>query len=268
MSDHVRYFVPRLGLGTLLPRQAALDDKFGGVPWGFPRGRWPRCSRCREPMSFIAQLSHAAGRLDLGAPGRVLHLFRCDKLDPCPSYEGGAGANAGLVLEADELASGPTALPHPEMAVYPEARVIEWLVKEDGVPPERFDDFFSEERHPSPDGVPEDTKLGSVPLWFQSAEQGPPKPWRFVLQIDSEYRFEGPPPHPDDAGCVVQRQVDGEWVPRRPRKAKPGAPDGIYGSEDSWSCSNGLSGGLDTLTYVFVRTDGARAEAWFFWQAT
>src|SRR5689334_8522225 len=105
----MRYFVPKLMLGVLAPKQAALEDKFGGLPWGLSSARWPLCSACHKPQSMIAQLVHHQDRFDLGRAGRVLFVFQCDH-NPggCATWLGDSGANSCFVLEPEELGYGLT----------------------------------------------------------------------------------------------------------------------------------------------------------------
>lgn len=66
-----QYYRPILILCAHSQNQSKLEDKFGGIPHGFPVKKWPCCSGCRRPMSLLAQLVHSKERLDLG--GRVAH---------------------------------------------------------------------------------------------------------------------------------------------------------------------------------------------------
>lgn len=63
----MKYWVPDLLLATQLPPQQELEDKLGGLPWGLPEGLWPVCRSCGKPQSLLAQFTHHAERLDLGA---------------------------------------------------------------------------------------------------------------------------------------------------------------------------------------------------------
>src|SRR5262245_15947067 len=101
--DLMLNFIPDLQLGSLLPPQRGLEDKFGGLPWGLRTDLWPMCRHCGRPQSLLAQLSHDDQRLDLGRDGRVLFVFQCChppwKRDPreCESWSSAAGANACLI---------------------------------------------------------------------------------------------------------------------------------------------------------------------------
>jgi hypothetical protein len=242
----VTLHLPVLKLGVLLPAQDRLEDKFGGMPWGFPRERWPKCRHCSAPQSFLAQLSHHSRRLNLGRKGRILLAFQCDSAETCPNYEGNAGANAVLFLESDELREGPTPAPHPEMAIYTEARVLRWKERS------RLSNT-------------ETTLTGGKPHWFQN-EEDPPPPWRFALQMQFSYYFKGRAPSADKLGCEVRRERSGKTVVEFPKATKVGAPFCVYADDKGWGVQTQLFG--DSMIYVFVRTDGNASPGWMVTQAT
>jgi hypothetical protein len=238
--------LPILKLGVLMPPPQQLEDRFGGLPWGFPRGRWPKCRHCNAPLSFLAQLSHHSRRLPLGRKGRVLFAFQCDTPETCPNYEGGSGANAVLILDAEEIGRGITPIPHPEMAVYTEARVLEW-------------------RERSRLSNTETTLAGGEPHWFQD-EEDPPPPWRFALQMQFSYYFRGRVPSADELGCEVRTERNGKTVVELPKATKVGAPSCVYADRRGWGVQTQLFG--DSMLYVFVRTDKSAPEGWMVTQAT
>lgn len=221
-------------LGVLLPPQRRLEDKFGGLPWGLPRERWPKCRHCNAPQSFLAQLRHHSRRLNLGRKDRVLLAFQCDTAETCPNYEADSGANAVLFMDAHELQDRPTPPPHPEMAVYTEARVLEWKERS------RLSNT-------------ETTLTGGEPHWFQM-EEDPPPPWRFALQMQFSYSFKGRAPSADELGCEVRRERGGKTVVEIPKATKAGAPFCVYAWDKEWGVQTQLFG--DSMIYLFVRTDG------------
>src|SRR5580692_4089547 len=123
----MRIWTPSLELASCLPQQFRRAEKFGGRPWGLPEARWPRCKNCGGPMSLVAQLDHAADRLDLGAKGRALFAFQCNH-DPgmCETWSAQAGANAVLVLEARDLTESLTPSPEDAGPEDVEVRVMGW----------------------------------------------------------------------------------------------------------------------------------------------
>ena len=238
--------LPIQQLGVLLPPQQKLEDKFGGLPWGFPRERWPKCRHCNAPMNLLAQLSHHSRRLNLGKKGRILLAFQCDTAETCPNYEGGSGANAVVFQEADELGSGVTPAPHPEMTVYTETRVVRWRERA------RFSQT-------------ETTLTGGRPHWFQN-EEDPPPPWRFALQMQFHYYFRGRVPSADELGCEVRRERSGKTVVELPRATKIGAPYCVYADDKGWGVQTQLFG--DSMIYLFVKTDKPTPEGWMVTQST
>jgi hypothetical protein len=146
MGEVMQYYKPKLILGVLSPPQRDIQDKFGGLPWGFPPERWPLCAQCGNPMTFLAQFQHYCERLDLGGEGRVLFVFMCN-LDPghCHTWKMDEGANAVLILEPAELKTGltqPPSLGERAEMVEVEARVVEWITGEDPVSTDQYADFF------------------------------------------------------------------------------------------------------------------------------
>lgn len=272
----MKYWIPDLLLATQLPPQHELEDKLGGLPWGLPEGLWPVCSSCDNPQSFLAQFTHHAERLELGSEGRVLFLFMCN-FDPgmCPSWEGGGGSNACLILPGDALTTSLTAPPDDEVEVETEARVRRWLERDDGVPENLYQSFFDEESLLS---LPEDvkgkvkwsTRLGGVPRWIQSADESPGDGWRFVGQLDSAYSFYSPISSPDEIGCRIGRKVNGQFIYDQPVTQKAGAPKHAFIDEEKYEGRNWLTEGPNFgdggLGYIFVRTTSGEPEGWFFWQ--
>ena len=272
----MKYWIPDLQLATQLPPQQGLEDKLGGLPWGLPEGLWPVCSSCDAPQSFLGQFTHHAERLDLGSEGRVLFLFMCN-FDPgmCPSWEGGGGSNACLILPGDVLTNTLTAPPDDDVELETEARVRRWLGHDDGIPENLYQSFFADE---SISSLPEEvtgkvtwsTRLGGVPRWMQSADEGPGVGWRFVGQLDSTYSFYSPVPTPDELGCPLGRKVEGRHVYDQPATKKEGAPNQAYVDEEKYEgrkwLIEGPNFGDGGIGYIFVRTTSGEPECWFFWQ--
>jgi uncharacterized protein YwqG len=182
----MKHFVPVLKRAAALPAQIEIEEKFGGLPWGLPANRWPTCRSCGKPQTMIAQLRHHAERLDLGKDGRILFVFQCNHdAGSCETWAGESGANACLVLEAEELGSGLTAISTANVAIETEVRVLGW---QEGIDDES-----------EPEMV---TKLGGIPSWVQGDDEGPTKPWRWVGQFDSTHRLE------DGSSCAAANYGD------------------------------------------------------------
>lgn len=261
----MRYFVPRLKFGPFSPPQDRLEDKFGGLAWGLPASLWPVCSHCGKPQSLIAQLSHHDDRLDLGKPGRVLHVFQCgDWVDGnCDTWEPGSGANACFTVEGTDLGSCLSPAPLGSAKPGVESRVLEWIAKDDGLDVAQYAACFEESSWLD---LSEEirrrilfgTKLGGAPGWSQAPHFSlPPEglgDWRFLLQVSDALFFEGPPQTPDEVGCRVVRQVyemDGERLVRarvsavdEPQTTKADAPDAVvhHVNDNTKSACSGLLG--------------------------
>jgi hypothetical protein len=187
----MRNFIPHLRLASELPPQAGPQDKLGGLPWGLPSRLWPTCRDCGTSQSLLAQFVHHPERLDLGKPGRVLSVFQCNA-DPgmCSTWEGGSGANACFVTEPEDLTDRLAVLPDDSPIVEREARIVEWLERDDAISEDHAASFFSSsdffELPESEAAKPSwSTRLGGVPRWIQSPDEAPQGGWTFVGQLDS-----------------------------------------------------------------------------------
>ena len=247
----MRYFVPILRLSEELPAQSSPQDKLGGLPWGLPPCLWPICQDCGKSQSLLAQFVHDPVHLDLGRSGRVLSVFQCNH-DPgmCSTWEGGSGANACFVTEPEDLIAGLTPLPFDSPLVEREARIVEWLDRDDGITDARAVHFFSEtEFSPLPESeivkVTTSTKLGGVPFWIQSPDEAPQGGWRFIGQLDSTYSFLHAPAI--SVSGVVQDPE--QWEGRSHYCQGPNFGDG-------------------GIAYLFLRNTPTGPEGWFFWQCS
>lgn len=245
----MRYFVPVLRLSVELPSQSGPEDKLGGLPWGLSRGLWPTCRECGKSQSLLAQFVHHPPRLDLGRPGRILSVFQCNH-DPgmCATWEGGSGANACFVTEPEDLVPALAVLPHDSPPLEREARIVEWLERDDGIAEGDASLFFSSteffELPESEVAKPTwSTRLGGVPRWIQSPDESPTDGWIFIGQLDSTYSFLRAP-NSTTSGIVEDHE---KWEGR------------------SHYCE-GPNLGDDGIAYLFLRTTQSTPEGWFFWQ--
>lgn len=237
-------FTPDLALPADLPPQAAMEDKFGGLPWGLPQRLWPVCADCELPQTFIAQFVHHPQRLDLGRPGRALFTFQCMH-DPgvCETWDGTSGANACLVVEPEQMTAGTTTAPGAGVPLEREVRVAGWVQADDGITPEQAEAFLAcdfDTYMTLPEDVQERatgaTRLGSVPLWLQSPDEAPEgEGWRFVGQMEEAHRFTRPPSTPLD--------------PHDPTSLRLEGPN--------------FGGGI---AYLFVDSSASPPKGHFFWQ--
>jgi hypothetical protein len=195
----MRYFVPDICVTAEAPPETTVQDKFGGLPFGLGADKWPKCKECGKSHSLLAQLNHDPERLDLGRAGRVLFVFQCNH-EPglCASWEAHSGANACLVVEPEELGHRPSELPDDQPVVDNEVRVLTWIERDDGLEASLMPAFFSSHSfdHMSDEvlgRVTWGTRLGGMPRWLQSAEEGPGADWQFVGQLGSTHSFLRPP---------------------------------------------------------------------------
>ncbi len=120
-------------------------DKFGGLPEGYPAVLWPICAQCAKPQTHIATLHHAAGRLDLGAPGRAVFVFQCNhNPGTCETWRADSGANACVILDATQRVDGAMG-PPPGTAtpVSAEAWVVFWDIAREVISPDQMPLMFS-----------------------------------------------------------------------------------------------------------------------------
>lgn len=195
----MRYFVPDIDVRDDPSAPAEAVEKLGGLAEGLPATRRPVCSQCGGAMTLIAQFEHHSERLPLGRAGRRLYILMCEN-DPgmCASWELDSGANACLVVEPEDVDESSPVDPGGA-PVFAEAIITGWLERDDGIDEALRDGFFSEAVYYGPElsvelveQVPMETKLGSVPMWIQGAEEGP-KGWHFLGQIDWLLRFRRAP---------------------------------------------------------------------------
>jgi hypothetical protein len=265
----MRYWVPKLRVGSVTPGQTTALEKLGGLPWGFPRERWPVCKGCREPMAFLAELHHTAERLDLGAEGRVLFLFMCEGGE-CEPWEADAGCNAVFILERVELGAALTEPPTKGTRTCPELRIEHWDARDEAVEAADYPAFFDEAAHrglpahiqraPSPA-----TKLGGAPRWRQAAV-GFPETWRFIGQLEEYVAIAEPCPTADEAGCTITREVGSGYEHTKSRAKKPFAPRTILVRASGEAVVDWANfGGSNGRGFLFVHNDG-EPRAKFFWQ--
>jgi hypothetical protein len=234
-------FIPTLTLGVALPKQVAWEDKFGGLPWGFPLDLWPVCEECEEPLTFLAQLRHQPGRIDLGGENRVLYLFQCEGDDGCSTWEVDGGTNAVLILEQDQLGSKLTESPDEETYILPELRVTEWT--------KQGDDEQIE------------TKLGGTPDWIQG-DASPAAPYHFVGQIDS---YLSCTKHLPDQDRIIQDVVVNGYhsISVSPEYGNP-----FWVSIDDDYRVDFANFGDMGVGYLFVNSDPLAPTGKFLWQCS
>ncbi len=196
-------FIPDLDLSHReAPRGTC--DKMGGLPDGLAPCNWPVCAGCDLPMTLCVQLDHAAGRLDLGRPGRRLFVFQCEEPESvggCETWERDSGANAAFIIEPENLRAGPTLAPRDTTPVLPEVRARGWR---------RFDEQLALDNGRKHGVHCYDTRVGGEPAWIQHDDEVDPADWRFLAQFSSRHRFLVSPQedHPSlrrfESGCTME----------------------------------------------------------------
>jgi len=280
----MKYFVPELALGALSPPQTRLIEKFGGLPWGLPVGKWPLCRECGNPQTHLATFTHSAERLDLGAEGRMVMVFQCGHSPNetrCDTATANGGANAVVFLDAHELGTGLTEPLAPSTPKQIEMRVTAWVEQHDLVTPELEPSFLSgdsywqynEATETVSASIADGAKLGSVPAWIQGGEDVD-SAFRFAAQLGYSYHFPDPIPTADAVGVTISRWYKGA---RKPQISKPANPDpslhgeiyvsditlARYGSGFDVDAADFGDGGSG---YLFVLPDPITPCGMFLWQ--
>lgn len=176
-------------------------------------------------------------------------IFQCNQ-DPgmCATWEAFSGANACLVVEPEDLGDAETSVPADQPLIENCALVTQWHARTDPVSEDLADQFFVDATYLRLDPslraqVTWSTRLGGVPSWIQSPDEGPGTEWRFVGQLDSTYSFLQPPdPNPS-------------WV----------APD-PEAYEGRTHLAAGPNFGDGGLAYLFLREGEQRPDVAMFWQ--
>ena len=284
----MKYFVPELALGPLLPPQTQLTENFGGLPWGLPLNKWPICAECGNPQTHLATFVHQAGRLDLGKEGRVMLIFQCNHSPnetDCETYEAGSGANAVVFLDAAEIGTGLTLPPAPGATKEIEMRVVEWTEQQDLITPDLEPSFYDAVEHWNLyleheaiyNSVADGAKLGSVPGWIQEGVKVD-SAFHFAAQLGYAYHFPDPLPTADQIGATISVSVRDEAGRFAGRQiTEPVNPDpmirgkiyvsditlGRYGSGFDVEAAEFGDGGSG---YVFVNPDPDTPQGLFMWQ--
>lgn len=205
---------PVFRLGLFHTERTGREDKLGGLPWGFPAGRWPRCRVCGRPLNFIAQF-HSSDAIDLGHEGRALFLFQCADGAMCGDWEPYSGANAAILLEAPELTGDVTSAPK-ECEVEPEAIILRWV-------PAPQSETSSFDTHAG----------GKLERYIGDPPEDEVPPGRFLLQLSGGATFEGPAPTAAETGAQHLYYSGGRYGMDRVHEESPPRERQHYGA--GWS---------------------------------
>jgi hypothetical protein len=193
----VHYYQPELAPGWLLPEPDRFEEKFGGLPWGFPVEKWPVCTLCEVSLPLVAQLRHRPKRLDLGKEGRVLFFFLCQDDHCVPESTWHVE-----ILSEEELGQAlvrPSKLP---VRVLPEVRVLRWMEKTEKLQPDEAwkcwdPKAWDREWFELTEKIEEGLKLGGLPCWnrapddFGLSAEFKSGSWRFAAQFEPDIWLPG-----------------------------------------------------------------------------
>ncbi len=160
--------------------EGVISPAVGGVPDPVGRLVWPACSVCGQPMRFLFQLPHLAGRLEL-APDAAIYAFQCDE----HAWDG-ANAVLGFPKGAPRELEGlrhERPLPRTLLALeeaQEDAAALSIDVNE------ADDDALSTLDRAQAAAPP--SKIGGVPVWVQGYDDVEccGRPMTFLAQVDSE----------------------------------------------------------------------------------
>lgn len=229
---------PAFKLGLFQQERSGLEDKLGGLPFGFPIDRWPNCKVCGLPLNYIAQF-HSSEKINLGQEGRALFLFQCLDGAMCEDWDAESGANAALLIEASDLTGRVTQIPEvcqPE----PEAIIVRW-------------DTEPTQAEPSSDFA-----IGGSPSFVRDVPEALIPSARFLLQLSGEIPFQGPAPTAAETGAEHLYYSGGYYGMDQVRKEEPPTERKHYGS--GWS--RGQSNPPGRPSQIIVRENGTWSMEW------
>ena len=288
-------FIPRFEVATLRPPQTRLIPKLGGLPWGLPADMWPRCRECSMPMALLAQLPHHGPALDFGDSHWVLHLFQCTTAG-CSTWSYDEGCNTAFMLPRDAVGEGLTQAPQAtrerpvyawvtgstpvEHSMHGELWFTGWQEHEDAIPQhmspayfdfDRFGALPEEFQFPHHFGYRLRTKAGGVPYWtVNGPDKVPPRPFDYLMQIDTFLSIQGRLPDPSAIGCdVYVHRANGETETRRVSSVakRENAPWSAMQEPDQADeyYVEFANFGSDGTAYVFIDRETTPPRAIFFW---
>ena len=203
---------PVFELGLFMTARTGLEDKLGGLPFGFPNDRWPVCKVCGRLQNFIGQF-RGSHLLDLGPKVRDLYLFQCPDGAICGDWEHDSGANAAILVDSRERTSSVTEAPD-DVAIEPEAVITQWVAFEDSSYPET------------------ETGIGGEPSYVDGQAPGEVPPGRFLLQLSAVATFKAPAPTAVETGAEHLYYSGGPYGMDNVRKELPPRERRHYGD---WS---------------------------------
>jgi hypothetical protein len=247
------------------------------------------------PMALLAQLPHHSPALDFGDPRWVLHLFQCTTAG-CSTWSYEEGCNAAFMLPREAIGEDLTQTPQVtterpvnawiagitpvDDSMHGELWLTGWEEHEDAIPQHMSPAYFASHTFfalPEEFRFPYDfdyrlrTKAGGVPYWTGNGPaKVPPRPFDYLMQIDTFLSIQGRLPDPSAIGCdVYARQPNGQLETRPvPSVAKrENAPWGAMQEldRDDEYCVEFANFGSDGTAYVFIDRETTPPRAIFFW---
>jgi uncharacterized protein YwqG len=194
----MKYFIPNLKpAGESETESESPPEKLGGLPFGLPTERYPKCRECGAAMALLAQFLHHGEKLNLGKEGRILFVFQCNYDGACDTWEADSGANACFVSEPESLTRKTEKPPDGNIVLEKEYLITGWQEHDDEIPEEdgksfldtdAYDNLNDEKAEEFFEKIVEATRLGSVPSWLQYPEI-PEGRWKFAGQLNSDTGF-------------------------------------------------------------------------------
>ena len=216
MAIPTTYRRPVFKLGLFYKERSGREDKLGGLPFGLPADRWPKCAVCGLSQVYLGQFRHS-DTINLGKNGRTLFFFQCPDGALCASWDQRSGANAAILIDGAELTE--TATPSPQgTEVEPEGIILGWEPVEVGP-------YISY-------AGPEPSYLGNHDVYVNSQFEGKEPKGRFLLQLVNALDFSGPAPTPAETGAEHRHYWGGEYGQDNVRVENPPGPRHHYGG---WS---------------------------------
>jgi hypothetical protein len=234
-------FTPVFKLGLFYKERSGREDKLGGMPFGLPADRWPRCAVCGLPQNHLGQFRNS-DKINLGKDGRTLFLFQCPDGPICEAWDQRSGANAAILIDDPELTETATPAPHGT-EIEPEGIIMGWEPVEAGP-------YVSY-------AGPEPSYRANHSAYVMSQFEGHEPKGRFLLQLVDALDFSGPVPTPAETGAEHRHYWGGEYGQDNVRVENPPGPRHHYGA---WS--RGQSDHPGRPSQVIIRESGEWLVEW------
>jgi len=221
---------PVFQLGLFYKERSGREDKLGGLPFGLPLDRWPKCAVCGQPQNYLAQFRNS-DMVDLGRNGTTLFLFQCPDGALCGAWDYKSGANAAVLIDQSKLTAAVTMQPDGT-EVEPEGIIVGW----EPIDPK-----------------PSVSYAGPEPSYGANHPVSSDPTGRFLIQLVGSLGFNGPPPTPSETGAQHRYYRDGKYGLDNVRVEDPPNPRQHYGKR--WSRGQSDYPGRPSQIIVLERGD-------------